>query len=178
MALKSTVYKATVNLADMDRGVYLDQSLTLAQHPSETDERMMLRILAWSLNATGGLEFTKGLCVDDEPEIWKKNYAGEIELWIELGNPDEKWLRKASSRAQQVILYTYGDNAAPIWWQQNKSKLSRFENLQIWNIRDAVIEQLAKMTERTMQIQVTIQDGTAWFNCGGLTAEVRPERWN
>ncbi|WP_086479007.1 YaeQ family protein [Oceanospirillum sanctuarii] len=178
MALKSTVYKATVNLADMDRGVYLDQSLTLAQHPSETDERMMLRILAWSLNAVEGLEFTKGLCVDDEPEIWKKNYSDEIELWIELGNPDEKWLRKASSRAQQVILYTYGDNAAPIWWQQNKSKLSRFENLQVWNISDAVIEQLAQMTERTMQIQVTIQDGTAWFNCGDLTAEVRPERWN
>lgn len=178
MALKSTVYKATVNLADMDRGVYLDQSLTLAQHPSETDERMMLRILAWSLNAVEGLEFTKGLCVDDEPEIWKKNYSDEIELWIELGNPDEKWLRKASSRAQQVILYTYGDNAAPIWWQQNKSKLSRFENLQIWNISDAVIEQLAQMTERTMQIQVTIQDGTAWFNCGDLTAEIRPERWN
>ncbi|MFG1490398.1 YaeQ family protein, partial [Oceanospirillum sp. HFRX-1_2] len=85
MALKSTVYKATVNLADMDRGVYLDQSLTLAQHPSETDERMMLRILAWSLNAVEGLEFTKGLCVDDEPEIWKKNYSDEIELWIELG---------------------------------------------------------------------------------------------
>ncbi len=177
MALKSTVYKATVNLADMDRGVYLDQSLTLAQHPSETDERMMLRILAWSLNAVEGLEFTKGLCVDDEPEIWKKNYSDEIELWIELGNPDEKWLRKASSRAQQVILYTYGDNAAPIWWQQNKIKLSRFENLQVWNIRDAVIEQLAQMTERTMQIQVTIQDGTAWFNCGELTVEVRPECW-
>jgi len=177
MALKSTVYKATVNLADMDRGVYLDQSLTLAQHPSETDERMMLRILAWTLNAVDGLEFTKGLCVDDEPEIWKKNYSDEIELWIELGNPDEKWLRKASSRAQHVILYTYGDNSAPVWWRQNKSKLSRFDNLQVWNICDVVIEQLAQMTERTMQIQVTIQDGTAWFNCGDLTAEVRPERW-
>lgn len=178
MALKSTVYKASVNLADMDRSVYLDQSLTLAQHPSETDERMMLRILAWSLNAEEGLEFTKGLCVDDEPEIWKKNYSDEIELWIELGCPDEKWLRKASARSKTVILYTYGDNAAPIWWQQNKSKLSRFENLQVWNISDAVITQLAQMTERTMQIQVTIQDGTAWFTCGEQSAEVRPERWS
>jgi len=177
MALKSTVYKATVNLADMDRGVYLDEPLTLAQHPSETDERMMLRILVWALNAVEGLEFTKGLCADDEPEIWKKNYSDEIETWIELGCPDEKWLRKAASRSKEVILYTYGDNAASIWWQQTKAKLVRFEHLSVWFIPENVIDQLAKMIARTMQIQVTIQDGTAWLTCGDQSVEVRPEKW-
>jgi uncharacterized protein YaeQ len=177
MALKSTVYKATVNLADMDRGVYLDESLTLAQHPSETDERMMLRILVWALNAVEELEFTKGLCADDEPEIWKKNYSDEIETWIELGCPDEKWLRKAASRSKEVILYTYGDNAASIWWQQTKAKLVRFEHLSVWFIPEHVIGQLAKMIARTMQIQVTIQDGTAWLTCGDQSVEVRPEKW-
>lgn len=177
MALKATVFKATVNLADMDRGVYLEEHLTIAQHPSETDDRMMLRILAWALNATEGLEFTKGLCVDDEPEVWKKNYSDDVELWIDLGCPDEKWLRKASARAQEVILYTYGDNAAPVWWDQTRNKLTRFSNLRVFFIPDEVVKGLSEMTERTMQLQVTIQDGTAWINAGEKTVEVTPESW-
>jgi len=177
MALKATVFKANISLSDMDRNVYLDEALTVAQHPSETDERMMLRILAWTLNAVEGLEFTKGLSADDEPEVWKKNYSDEIELWIELGCPDEKRLRKASSRAQQVILYAYGDRAAPIWFEQTKSKLTRFNNLQVFSIPDAVMEGLAEMTERTMQLQVTIQDGTAWVNSGDKTVEITPDNW-
>ena len=177
MALKATVFKASVSIADMDRGVYLDENLTIAQHPSENDERMMLRILAWILNATEGLEFTKGLSEDDEPEVWKKSLSDEIELWIELGCPDEKRLRKASARASEVILYTYGDNAAPIWWEQIKNKLTRFNNLKVVYIPDSVIDGLAAMTARTMQLQITIQDGTAWVNCGEQTVEVTPESW-
>lgn len=177
MALKATVFKASVNLADMDRGLYLDETLTIAQHPSETDERMMLRILAWALNANEHLEFTKGLSADDEPEIWQKNYSDEIELWIELGCPDEKRLRKASSRAKEVILYAYGDRAAPIWWEQNKGKLSRFSNLKVYFVNEAIIEGLTAMTARTMQLQVSIQDATAWVSSGDHSVEVALARW-
>lgn len=177
MALKATVFKASVNLADMDRGVYLDESLTIAQHPSETDERMMLRILAWALNANERLEFTKGLSADDEPEVWQKNYSDEIELWIELGCPDEKRLRKASSRSKEVILYAYGDRSAPIWWDQNKSKLSRFSNLAVYFVNESIIEGLTAMTARTMQLQVSIQDGTAWVSSGDHSVEAALERW-
>ena len=108
MALKSTIIKAQLSLSDMDRHLYQDFNLTLAQHPSENDQRLMVRLLAYALNACDGLEFTKGLSADDEPEVWHKNYSEEIELWIELGLPDEKLIRKACGRAKRVIVYCYG----------------------------------------------------------------------
>src|SRR5680860_958910 len=117
MALKATIFKATLNIADMDRHYYADHQLTLAQHPSENDERMMIRLLAFALNAREGLEFTKGLSTDDEPELWQKSLSDEIELWIELGLPDESRLRKACNRSKQVILYTPygGTRTSPNW---------------------------------------------------------------
>lgn len=108
MAPKATVYKAQLQIADMDRGYYHDHNLTLAQHPSETDARMMLRLLAFALNASDSLQFSKGLCVDDEPELWQKSLSDEIELWVEFGQSDEKWVRKACGRSKQVQLFAYG----------------------------------------------------------------------
>ena len=116
MALKATVFKVNLQIADMDRGYYQDHQLTLAQHPSETDGRMMVRLLAFILNSSETLSFTKGLCVDDEPELWDKSLSGEVNLWIEFGQADEKWLRKASGRAKAVQLFTYGGRSGPIWW--------------------------------------------------------------
>jgi hypothetical protein len=124
MALKATIYKAAVNIADMDRNFFQDCNLTLARHPSETEQRMMLRLLAWICHADERLMFTKGLSADDEPEIWLHNYHNGIDLWIELGLPDEKRLKKACNQASLVILYTYGDRAASVWWQQIKSKIT------------------------------------------------------
>ncbi len=159
MALKATVYKARIQLSDMDRHVYLEQPLTMAQHPSETDTRMMLRLLAWSLYANERLVFSKGLCEDDEPELWQKSYSDEIELWIELGTPDEARLRKASGRAQRVVLLAYGDNSVAVWWQKNQGKFSKMRNLTVLQIDDAAAEQLAAMANRTMDLGVTISDG-------------------
>ena len=107
MALKATIFKAVLNIADLDRGVYLDANLTLARHPSETDLRLIVRLLAWALNAHDDLAFTKGLCADDEPELWLKNLHGGIEHWIEVGLPDERRLKKGCNRSEQVTLYTY-----------------------------------------------------------------------
>ena len=129
MALKATIFKATLSIADMDRHYYADHHLTLARHPSETDERMMIRLLAFALNASDRLEFTRGLSTDDEPELWQKSLSDEIELWIELGLPEESRLRKACNRAREVVLYTYGGRAVPLWWNKHQSKLARFDNL-------------------------------------------------
>lgn len=159
MALKATIFKATLNIADMDRHYYADHHLTLARHPSETDERMMIRLLAFVLNASESLEFTKGISTDDEPDLWQKNLSGEIELWIELGLPDESRLRKACNRADQVLLYTYGGRAVPLWWEKHQNKLNRFRNLTIVDLPPEATASLADLAQRGMNLQCSVQDG-------------------
>ncbi len=177
MALKATVFKAELTISDMDRHYYQEHQLTVAQHPSETDERMMVRLLAFALNASERLEFSKGLSADDEPELWHKNYSDEIELWIELGQPDEKRLRKACGRARQVILYCYGHRSAQVWWEQNRNLLKRFDNLKIVKLGEGVAESLTPMVERTMRLQCTIQDGGCWISNSKETVQVDMEVW-
>lgn len=164
MALKATIYKAELNIADMDRHYYQMHSLTIACHPSETMERMMVRVLAFALNADERLSFTKGLSSDDEPDLWQKSLSDEIEVWIELGQPDEKRIRKACGRAQHVIIYTYSARSAAIWWQQIKSSLVRFDNIKVQHINAESVDALAKMAARNMDLQVTIQDGQVWIS--------------
>lgn len=159
MALKATIFKATLSIADMDRHYYADHHLTIAQHPSETDERMMIRLLAFALNADEHLEFTKGLSTEDEPELWRKSLSDEIELWIELGLPEEGRLRKACNRARQVILYTYGGRAVPLWWEKNHHKLERFGNLTVIDLPQEATAALASLAQRGMSLQITVQDG-------------------
>ncbi|WP_417518918.1 YaeQ family protein [Marinobacter sp.] len=175
MALKATIFKATLNIADMDRHYYADHQLTIAQHPSENDERMMIRLLAFALNASEELEFTKGLSTDDEPELWRKSLSDEIELWIELGLPDESRLRKACNRSRQVILYAYGARAVPVWMEKHQNKLSRFNNLTIISLPDESTEALARLAERNMNYQVTIQDGEVSFSNEGALVSITPE---
>lgn len=159
MALKATIFKATLHIADMDRHYYADHHLTVAQHPSETDERMMIRLLAFALNASDTLEMTKGLSTDDEPELWQKSLTDEIELWIDLGLPDEDRLRKACNRSQQVILYTYGGRGVPVWWEKHQHKLERFDNLAVFDLPAEATASLAALAERSMSLQISIQDG-------------------
>jgi uncharacterized protein YaeQ len=164
MALKSTVLKADLNIADMDRAYYQTHSLTLAQHPSETTERLMLRLAVFALHASEMLAFTKGISEDDEPDLWQKNYSEEIEQWIELGEPDEKRLRKACGRADTVWLYSYGGRSADIWWQQNGSKFARFSNLNVRSVKPATLSELTQLCDRNMQLTATIQDGVLWLS--------------
>jgi|SRR5690554_420874 len=176
MALKATIFKATLHIADMDRHYYANHQLTVARHPSETDERMMARLLAFALNASDNLEFTKGLSTDDEPELWQKTLTGDIELWVELGLPDEDRLRKACNRAQQVILYTYGGRGVPVWWDKHHNKLERFDNLTIVDLAAEETAQLAGLAERSMSLQVTIQDGEVTFSNDSSLVAVTPSQ--
>lgn len=175
MALKATVYKADLTISDMDRGYYAGHSLTLARHPSETEERLMLRLVAFALHASDTLAFTRGLCADDEPELWQKNYADEIELWIDLGEPDERRLKKACSRAERVLLYSYGGRAAEVWWQQTADKLSRLDKLAVLSVSPQTLAELVTLCQRSMQLSATIQDGQLWLSDATHNVLVEPQ---
>ena len=172
MALSATVFKCQLSVSDLNRHHYQDYNLTIAQHPSETEMRRMVRILAFALFAHEQLEFSRGLSNDDEPDLWQKNLTGDIENWIELGQPEEKRIRKASALSDQVVVINYQQNASDIWWQQNSGKLARFKNLQVISLSENAVEQLASLCSRGMQLQVTIEDGTLWVNNGSENLEV------
>lgn len=157
MALKATIYKASLNIANMDIHYYAEHNLTLAKHPSESDLRLMVRLAAFVLNADEALQFCKGISQDDEPDLWKKALDGEIKLWIDLGQPDEKRIRKACGRSEKVIIYTYQEGSALAWWKQIEKSLSRFKNLSVIYLNiEGEIEQLL---QRTMSLQCNISDG-------------------
>ncbi|BBH15374.1 YaeQ family protein [Chromobacterium haemolyticum] len=176
MALSATIYKANLAVSDMDRGYYASHQLTLAQHPSETVERMMLRLVAFALNASETLQFSRGLSADDEPELWQKSYADDIELWVELGEPDEKRLKKACSRAEQVVLYSYGGRASEVWWLQIENKLSRLDKLSVFRVEPATLAELVAICQRSMQLSATIQDGQLWLADESSNVLVEPLR--
>lgn len=155
MAAGSTICKAQLNISDMDRNYYETHEITIAQHPSETDQRLMIRLVAFALNATDRLVITKGIGGEDEPDLWEKNYGGEIVLWIDLGQVDEKRLRKACGRSERVIVYTYNLKSASAWWRQNASTFERFKNLKVIHLHAGGIERLC---ERSMRLQCTISD--------------------
>ncbi|MDX1302951.1 YaeQ family protein [Photobacterium sp.] len=178
MAQKATIYKAHINIADLDRHVYLDMNHTIACHPSETLQRMMLRLLAWGLNADENLTFTKGVSSADEPDLWRKSLSDEMELWIDLGLPDEKRIRKASNKSKQVIIFAYGDRAAPIWWQQNKIKINQFDNVSVVYINDETLAELEALIERSMQLQLTIEGEQAWLSTNMGDCTIIPEWWH
>ncbi len=178
MALTATIFKADVQIADMDRHYYADHHLTIARHPSETDERMMVRLVAFALHASEHLEFTKGLCADDEPEIWEKSFADEIELWVDVGLPDERRIRKGCHRAKRVFIYAYGGNAARLWWDRIATHLTRFTNLNVSHLPATATRELEALVQRSMQLQVTIQDAQIWVsNGGGASVLIEPQRW-
>lgn len=172
MALKATIFKANLQIADMDRQYYADHALTLARHPSETDERMMVRLLAFARHAHARLVFGKGISDNDEPDIWQKDLTGSIERWIDVGLPQEKRILKASGRAKQVAVYSYGGHAAKLWWEGIKPKLQRLENLAVIELPLPVSQSLAKFAQRTMNLTCTIQDHAIWFSSEEQSVQV------
>jgi uncharacterized protein YaeQ len=162
MAIKATVFKANLQIADMERHYYQDHALTLAQQPSETDERMMVRYL----------EFGQGMTNDEEADLWRKDLTGSIELWIDVGIPDEKLIRKACGRSRQVVVYCYGGRVADMWFAQNSAQFARQKNLTIINLPVASTQALAKLAQRNMSLQCTIQDGQVWLSDGAASVQV------
>lgn len=162
MALKATIFKAELQIADMDRNYYHDHALTIARHPSETDERMMVRLLAFALHAHEALTFANGMGIDNEPDLWQKDLTGAIDLWIDVGQPDEKRIRKACGRAKQVFIYSYGGKSVSVWREQIRGTYEQLGNLTTINLPAAASQSLAKLVQRSMQLQCTIHDGQVW----------------
>jgi uncharacterized protein YaeQ len=175
MAANATVYKASLNIANMDTHYYAEHDLVLAKHPSENDLRLMVRLLAFIFNADEDLEFCRGISQDDEPDLWKKALDGEILLWIDLGQPDEKRIRKACGRSEKVIIYTYQEGSALAWWKQSENALRRFKNLSVINLNiEGDIEQL---TERTMKLQCNISDAELSLLNDDNSVVIKEEIW-
>lgn len=159
MAITATPYKAELTISDMDRHYYATHALVLAKHPSETDERLMVRLLAFALRADEQLQFGKGISSDDEPDLWRKDLTGQILEWIELGQPDEQRVRKASGRARSVVVVNYSGRGADVWWDKHGAALERVRNLTVIDIPVGAVRDLAAMAERSMRLQCLIQDG-------------------
>jgi uncharacterized protein YaeQ len=177
MAQKATIYKVELSVSDMDRHYYETHKLTVAKHPSETDERLMVRLIAFALNARKQLEFSRGLSSDDEPDLWEKSLSGEIELWVNLGLPSEKIVRQSCGKAKEVIIYSYGGRTAEIWWNKIKNSTTRFENLKVINLAEAETSELAKQVNRSMKLQVNVQEGDLMVSVDDSIVYIDPITW-
>lgn len=178
MSLKATIYKAQLQIADMDRNVYADHNVTIARHPSETDERMMIRLLAFALNVpaddhAGHLEFAKDLWDVDEPALWHKDYTEAIQHWIDVGQPDDKRLMRVVSRSERVSVYGFS-SSTDVWWKNIANKLTRANNLTLWQIEAAQSQSLARLAQRSMQLNVSVQDGAIWMSTNADSVEITP----
>ena len=173
MALKATVFKADLQISDMDRGYYHNHTLTVARHPSETDERMMVRVLAFAMYASEALAFGKGMSTEDEPTLWEKDLTGVIQRWIDVGQPDEREVRKAAGRARHVVIINYG-RSSDTWWNLNRDKLQRLNNLTVLKLPTEATLALAALAKRTMEFQVSIQDKLVWITCENENVQIEP----
>lgn len=185
MAIKSTIFKVSLSIADIDHAYYADHSLTLARHPSETDERMMVRLVALAFNAhclqtvcngDGVLSFGAGLSDPHDPDVWLKDFTDRLRLWIEVGQPEEKPISKASKKADQAIVYAF-NHAAEVWFKGIENKISKLQNLKIYRIPSEASQHLARMAQRTMHLQATIQDGQLMLSDGKDSVDVVCETW-
>lgn len=174
MALKSTIFKADLQVADLDRGHFADYTLTIARHPSETDERMMVRLLAFALQASSSLAFGRGLSTEDEADLTDIDPTGAIDNWIDVGLPDEKAIRRACNRSRRMLVLSYGGRGAEIWWQQIATKVAGLRNLTVLSLDPEGSQALGALAERTMRLQCTIQDGTVWLGGNGGDLEITP----
>lgn len=180
MALKATIYKAQIQFSDLDHNIYSEHSATIARHPSETDERLLIRLLAFALHATvdrdeGPLEFAKDMWEPDEPSLWQKDATGRVTHWIDLGQPDEKRMLRASARVDRLTVYTYQSNALA-WWKDLEGRLTRLRNLTVWHIPAEQTQRLAALVQRTMTLQVTVQDGSLWVGDDHQSVEITLQR--
>ena len=185
MAIKSTIFKANLQIADIDNSYYADHALTLARHPSETDERMMVRLVALAFQAhklqsvcggDGTLAFGAGLSDPDEPDAWLRDYTGRTRLWLEVGQPEDKPLLKATGRADEVVLYCF-NHAAEIWWRTMEAKLARPKNLSVFRVPTAASQALIPLAQRSMQLQATVQEGVLMLGDASSTVDIEPVRW-
>ena len=177
MAITATIYKAELIISDMDRNYYQTHNLTLARHPSETESRLMLRLLAFALYADEFLAYGAGLSSDDEPDLWIRNLRGETELWIDLGLPSEKRIRQACGKSREVVLLCHGARGALPWWKKMQGPLKRFRNLKIYFCSDENLAALTELCNRNMQVQCSIQDNAIWISADSTGVDLNLTIW-
>lgn len=165
MALGATIFRASLNVADVDRHYYADHALTVARHPSETDERLMVRVLAFALHAHERLEFGRGIGSEDEPDLWLRDLTGRVECWIEVGLPEVRRVRKARGVADRVVVYAYGRTTGQ-WWDKVGAELEGVRGVSVVALSPATTAELGSWATRSMELQMTVQDGEAWFSDG------------
>lgn len=173
MAIKPTIYKARISLSDLERDYYDSLNLTIAQHPSETAERMMVRILAYCLNAQEGIELTKGLEDAEEPAIWVRTLDEQTALWVDLGEPTPERVKKATHRAKQVRVYSF-NSKSDVWWSQNQNKFSQL-NASFYRFPWEEIEALTALVNRTMDLSITITGDSAYIAADNGEVEIHWE---
>ena len=161
MAKKPTIYKAKISLSDMDRNVYDTLALTIAQHPSESLERMMARVLAYCINAQEFLSFTKGLSTPDEPDIWVRSLDDQLMAWIDVGEPAVDRIKKAVGRSPEVKVYSF-NTKSDVWWDKYQSEFAKL-NASFYRFEWDSIQALAALVRRTMDLSVTISDASAYI---------------
>ncbi len=161
MAEKATIYKTNITLSDTDRHYYADLNLTIALHPSETLERMMVRILAYCFRATEDIAFTRGLSSVDEPDLWIKSADGRILEWIEVGQPAPERLKKASGQSVAVKVFAYG-RGMDIWWNNNAPAIKVLPKVTVYSFAAEELQALTTLVEKTMTLTVTIAENTAY----------------
>lgn len=176
MALRSTIYRATLEVSDLDRGVYGTFPLTLARHPSETEQRLMMRLLAFALHADAALAFGRGLSAEDEADLWLRDATGVIELWIDVGLPDGRELRKACGKARRVVVLAYDERRTQAWRDSESATLERLQNLTVLAVSDAEAASLTALATRAMTLTCTIQEGHVWLASPTTTVELAPSR--
>ncbi len=176
MALGATIYKANIDISDVDRGYYGSHLCTLARHPSETEERLAIRMLAFCLyvgETDMRLEFGRGLSMEGEPALWEIDDTGAIARWIDVGVPDIRQVRKAAGRSNEEIVIAYGEDRIEPWWKQNMSDMRKVEKLSVAMLKDAEVAQMIPLIGRTMHLTVTVQDSVVWLSDSVNTAQVQ-----
>ncbi|MGO1247645.1 MAG: YaeQ family protein [Oceanisphaera sp.] len=177
MALPATLHKVRLTISDLSRHYYHEHSLTVAQHPSETNTRLMVRLLAFIRHAEQDLSFTKGLSSDDEPELWLISPDGRIVLWVELGEPSVKRIKQALSRAEQVVVYSYGGRSAIEWWSKHQAELRALPRLGIYHVDDPQPTQLAELCARNIELFATLQELEVQLTNGEHSLDLLLSQW-
>ncbi len=177
MALRATIFKLELHIADMRRSYYASHTLTVARHPSETDDRMMLRVLAFALLADEGLSFTRGLSTTEEPSLWQKDLTGAILKWVELGHPDERRLLQAAGKSDEVIVLCYGGHASKVWWRGVQAGVARLKNLTVLSVDPSAARALGAYAQRNMTLHVSVDDDGVLVSSGSDSMSMQLESW-
>lgn len=178
MATKPTIHRVSIELSDVDRGMYEALQLSVARAESETAERLMARLLAYCMCYEPGIRFTGGVCAGDEPDVWvtelQPGMGERVKLWIEVGLPEAKRLLKASRHCGRVILFAYGRNR-PQWERAHLPELAERDNITMLGLDAVVLTRLAADLDRTIAWSLTITGGTLYLNAGNVHVETSPE---